>query len=108
MTGGRLKTFSLVYGVAYMAFFFQSEMYRTAFFRYYPVLGSWSREALPIETAGPPILWYSWLAAALVVAVLAMVVVPRKVADRIPASWVWIVGLVLVLVIIVYERRWFY
>lgn len=108
MNDPRLKVFSIVYGVAYMGFFFHSEIYRTAFFRYYPVLHAWSREALPLNTAGPPILWYSWLAAALVAAVVASVIVPRRLAERIPPTWIWIVGLVLCLVIVVYERRWFY
>ena len=44
-----------------MALFLYSELYRVALFRYYPVLGRFSRDALPLETAGPPILWYSWL-----------------------------------------------
>ena len=35
-------------------------------FRYYPVLGRFDREAMPLETAGPPILWYSWLLGAAV------------------------------------------
>ena len=57
----RLKVFSSVYGVAYMALFLYSELYKVALFRYYPVLGRFDREAIPLETAGPPILWYSWL-----------------------------------------------
>src|SRR5262249_33739677 len=63
------KVFSIVFGVAYMGLFFYSEATKYAMFRYYPVLGTFTREALPLETAGPPILWYSWLAGAAVVAV---------------------------------------
>ena len=42
----RFKVFSIVYGVAYMGLFLQSEFTKVAMFRYYPVLGTFSREAL--------------------------------------------------------------
>ena len=102
------NVFSIVYGIAYMGLFFYSEMYRQALFRYYPVTGQFSLDVLPAETAGPPILWYSWLAGALVVSLVAAAVVPRRLAEKLPSSAVWLVGLVLILAIIVYERRWFY
>ena len=102
------KVFSLAFGVTYMALFFYSEVTRAAMFRYYPVLGQWTREVLPLQTAGPPILWYSWLFGAAVVSAVLAAIVPRKIAERIPLSWTWSIGFVLVLVIIVYERRWFY
>ena len=35
-----------------------------ALFRFYPVLGSFYREAQSLEDAGPAILWYSWLVGA--------------------------------------------
>ena len=63
----RFKVFSIVYGVAYMGLFLYSELYQVAMFRYYPVLGRFYREAMPLETAGPPILWYSWLFGAAVI-----------------------------------------
>ena len=104
----RCKVFSIVYGVAYMGFFLYSELYRSALFRYYPVTGAFSRESLPMETAGPPILWYSWLLAAAVVSVAVSLAVPRLWAERLPANWIWVVAAALLLGILVYERRWFY
>jgi hypothetical protein len=104
----RFKVFSLMYGVAYMGFFLYSEVYRSAMFRYYPVLGSFYRESQPMETAGPPILWYSWLLGAAVVSSVVSLAVPRSWAERLPASWVWVVPAALLLGILVYERRWFY
>ena len=104
----RFKIFSMVYGVAYMALFLYSELYRVALFRYYPVLGRFSREAMPLETAGPPILWYSWLLGGAVISLVIAFVVPRSWAERLGQSWVCGVPAALLLGIIVYERRWFY
>jgi MFS superfamily sulfate permease-like transporter len=104
----RFKVFSIAYGAAYLAFFFYSEASKAALFRYYPVLGTFSRDALPLETAGPPILWYSWLLGALGVSLAISALVPRRWAERIPPSWVAVVGAACLVVILVYERRWFY
>ena len=104
----RFKVFSIVYGVAYMALFLYSERTRYALFRYYPVLGRFYRESQPPETAGPAILWYSWLVGAAVISLAMSAVVPRSWADRLWHGWVWVVPTALILVIIVYERRWFY
>jgi len=104
----QFKIFSLLFGAAYVALFFYSERTGYALFRYYPVLGRFYRDSQPIETAGPPILWYSWLAGAAVVSLVASLVVPRRLADRVPHDWIWLVNAAVLLVIIVYERRWFY
>jgi hypothetical protein len=104
----RLKVFSIVFGAAYLALFLYSELSKQAMFRYYPVLGAFSRGALPLETAGPPILWYSWLAGATAVSVVMSLLVPRRWAERLPQEWVWGVPAALLIGILVYERRWFY
>jgi hypothetical protein len=104
----RLKVFSSIYGVAYFGLFLYSEFYRVALFRYYPVLGRFEREALPLETAGPPILWYSWLLGAAVISLTLTAVVPRSWAEKLGPSWVCGIPAALLLAIIVYERRWFY
>lgn len=108
MSGSRFSVFSIVFGVAYMALFFWSERYQTALFRFYPVLGEFSREARPLEIAGPAILWYSWLLGAGLLSLIAALLVPRAMADRLERGWVWAVPAVLLVVILVYERRWFY
>ena len=72
----RFNVFSIVYGVSYMALFLYSELYQSALFRYYPVLGGFYRESQPLETAGPAILWYSWLLGAVVISLVVSLVVP--------------------------------
>jgi len=108
MNRERFKTFSIVFGLAYLLLFFYSEVYKTAMFRYYPVLGGFYRENQPLDTAGPAILWYSWLAGAAVVSLVFSLLVPARWAERIPHNWVWGVPAALLVVILVYERRWFY
>jgi hypothetical protein len=104
----RFNVFSMTYGAAYLAFWLYSEFTKVAMFRYYPVLGGFRRENLPLESAGPAILWYSWLFGAFVVSVVAAAIVPPKVAERLGRTAVWFVPLALLVGILVYERRWFY
>ena len=108
MPSARFNVFSIVFGVAYMSLFFWSERYHTAFFRYYPVLRAFTRADLPLEEAGPAILWYSWLFGAAVISSVAALIVPRSIAERIHQVWVWGIPAALFVVILVYERRWFY
>ena len=104
----RLKVFSLVFGIAYVGLFLYSEFYKHALFRYYPVLARFDRAALPLETAGPPILWYSWLVGAAAISFVAALIVPRGWAERLGQGWVCGIPAALLLGILVYERRWFY
>ena len=104
----RFNVFGIVYGIAYTGFFLYSEFTKYAMFRYYPVLGGFRTEALPLETAGPAILWYSWLLEGFVVALIAALIVPAKRAEKLTERWVWLVPAALLVAILVYERRWFY
>jgi hypothetical protein len=104
----RLNVFSILYGASYMGFFLYSEACQCAWFRYYPVLGRFSREPLPLAEAGLPINWYSWLLAAFLVSFVGAIVVPRSIAARLPQSWTWGITAVVLVGIMVYERRWFY
>ena len=104
----RFNVFSMVYGVAYIAFWLYSEFYKAAMFRYYPLFGGFARANLPLETAGPAILWYSWLFGAAVVSVVVSLLVPVRWAERLGRRWVWAVPTALLIGILVYERRWFY
>jgi hypothetical protein len=104
----RFKVFSLLYGPAYMTFFLYSESCQCAWFRYYPVLGSFSRAPLPLAEAGLPINWYSWLLAAFLVSAAGALIAPRRLAERLPHSWIWGLTVIVCVGIMVYERRWFY
>ena len=108
MSYARLKIFSILYGVAYTASFLYSEACQCAWFRYYPVLGSISRQPLPLAEAGLPINWYSWIAIGFLVAAGGALLLPRSMAEKVPHSWVWGIALATLVVIAVYERRWFY
>ena len=109
MTGyARLKIFSILYGVSYTTAFLYSEACQCAWFRYYPVLGSFSRTPLPLAEAGLPINWYSWIVIGLLVSLAGALIVPRRVAQWVPDSWVWGIAAATLVVIMVYERRWFY
>jgi hypothetical protein len=104
----QLKVFSILYGVVYMAAFLYSESCQCAWFRYYPVLGTFSRNPLPLAEAGLPINWYSWLLIGFLAAAVGALITPRSIAARIPHSWVWGVTAATLVAIMVYERRWFY
>lgn len=104
----RFNVFGIVFGIAYIGFFLYSEFGKVALFRYYPVLGGFRTEALPIESAGPAILWYSWLLGGFVVASVASLLVPPRLADKLTDRWIWLVPTALLVGILIYERRWFY
>jgi hypothetical protein len=55
----------------------------------------------------PAILWYGWLAVA-AAAGLAALAVPRRWAARVPPDLSWLIGAVLVVAALVYEKRWFF
>jgi hypothetical protein len=108
----QIKVFSTLYGAVYtLCFYFQS-LYPTsqwwAPFRYYPSIEQWSITRLPPETAGPAILWYAWLAEAFVFTLVLSLLVPRKLANKVPPGAVWAGPAVTVIAILVYERRWFF
>ena len=106
MPSARLNVFSIVFGVAYMGMFFWSERYHTALFRYYPVSSPFTREDLPLEEAGPAILWYSWLFGAGGDQRRRRRWWCRgRCAERIGQAWVWGVPTASLVVILVYERQ---
>ena len=77
-------------------------------FRYYPAISTWSIQRLDPAAAGPPILWYAWLTEAFVVTLIVSLLVPRRLADKIPAGAVWAIPVAVILGITIYERSWFF
>lgn len=97
------KIFSLLFGAAYFVAF----LFEIVPFRYYPDEGAFRIAEQP-ASAGPPILWYGWLATAAGVSGLTALVVPFRWADRLWQPLSWIVPAVVILVMLIYERRWFF
>jgi hypothetical protein len=100
----QFKIFSMVYGIVYCICFY----YNWAVFRYYPALEEFHLQSQPPATAGPAILWYAWVIEAIPITVVLSLLVPRKVAERVPHAAVWIVPALLLVAILVYEKRWFF
>lgn len=99
---GRLAVFSVVFGIAYTVAFYRG----WALFKYYPLIRQF-HIVDQAKQAGPPISWYGWMATAFLVSVPLALAVPRKLGDRIPAIWVAIIPALLIVIVLVYEKRWF-
>ena len=101
MNGPGLKIFSIVFGVIYVAAFY----FDLALFRYYPAAREfhWTRT----DGIGVVILWYGWIATAALASAAIAVAVPRKLAERLWPGWAWIIPTAVVVVTLIYERRWF-
>ena len=96
-----LKIFSILFGAAYMISFYME----WALFRYYPEFGEFHLR--PRTDLGPPILWYGWLLTAGLFSGAVALVVPRSMAERLPAMWVWLIPVIVTVITLIYERRWF-
>jgi hypothetical protein len=91
----------MLFGIVYLAAFYMD----WAPFRYYPDTRAFHLTATPKD--GPAILWYGWVAAAAVVSAVIAALVPRQLGERLRPGWAWIVPLVIVVLLLIYERRWF-
>jgi hypothetical protein len=96
-----VEVFSVLFGIAYLTCFYMD----WSPFRYYPDTRRFHLRITPQD--GPAILWYGWVAAAAVISAAVAAVVPRALAERLQPVWVWALPLVIVILMFVYERRWF-
>jgi hypothetical protein len=96
-----VEIFSMLFGIVYLAGFYLD----WALFRYYPDARTFHLKATPQD--GPAILWYGWIAAAALISAAVAAIVPRQLAARLPAGATWIVPLGVVVLLLLYERRWF-
>jgi hypothetical protein len=98
---GRLIVFSLVACIAYtLAYYFEWSL-----FQYYFAensIGFWEQGA-----SGPPILWYGWLATAVLSGIVAAFAIPARLIARLLPDLLWLVPVVLIFAALMYERRWF-
>jgi hypothetical protein len=96
-----VQIFSILFGIVYLTCFYLD----WAPFRYYPDASAFYLRVH--REAGPAILWYGWVTAATVVSAAIAVAVPRRVAERLGPNWAWMVPVVTVIGILIYEKRWF-
>jgi hypothetical protein len=96
-----LKTIPLVFGPVYFASFIMS----WTFIYYYPETSTFYWQAHPDD--GPAILWYGWLVNGALASLAAAVIVPRRLADRLPNRLVALAPVLLTVAILIYESRWF-
>lgn len=98
----RAMIFSLVACVTYtLAYYFDWSL-----FQYY-VIENRFHVTPQSEAAGPPILWYGWLASAALAGAVASLIVPKRLAARLSADLLWLVPAVLIVAALMYEKRWF-
>jgi hypothetical protein len=95
------KIFTLLFGPLYVICFYVD----IALFRYYPETAEFHWRMT--ENAGPAILWYGWLAVAALASAAIAILVPPPWADRLWSGWVWLGPTIAVVVILLYETRWF-
>jgi hypothetical protein len=102
MNPSSLKLFSVLFVVIYSVCFYME----WALFRYYPETNSFYLQMHPED--GPAILWYGWLASALLLSAVIALIVPSRLAERVSSDSVWMVAVAMVVVILIYHRQWFF
>ena len=100
-THPRLMLFSLAACTVYtLAYYFDWSL-----FRYY--LGTGTVGLSAPASAGAPILWYGWLATAVLGGAAIAVLIPRSWTARLSPELAWLVPAIAMLAAFMYELRWF-
>lgn len=97
-----MKIFSLLFGAVYYACAYSVQL---ALFRYYPETNTFYLTDHPAD--GPSILWYGWMATAVLVSLPVALLVPRRLADRLWNGLFWLVPVGSVVAVFIHESRWF-
>jgi hypothetical protein len=74
-------------------------------FRYY--LGTGTVALSAPAAAGAPILWYGWLATAVLAGAAAAFLIPRSWSERLSPELAWLIPAITLLAAFMYELRWF-
>ena len=99
---GRLMVFSLIACLAYtLAYYFDWPL-----FQYYLEENRFHLTAQP-ASSGPPILWYGWLATAILAGGVCALILPRRLLTRVLPDLVWLIPCALIVAALMYEARWF-
>lgn len=97
------RVFTLVFGVAYAVAVFGDY----PLFWYYPLATRFSLDDLVDPSLGPSMLWYGWIATAAIPAVIAALIVPRRIAQRIPTAVFWVLPFMVFAAGFYREQEWF-
>ena len=99
---GRWMTAALVAGAVYVLAYASD----VTLFYYYPMVGAW--HWLPQgDELGPRITYYGWKAIGLMAGSLTLLL-PQRWTARLPADVVWLGALLLMAVVCMHERHWFF
>lgn len=98
----RAIVFSVAFGVAYIVVYY----FDLPLFIYYPMTGQLSYGT--VSVSAPAVHWYGWVTGAALISALVAAIVPPRLAARIPPDAPWVVAVVLVVAVFMYERRWFF
>ena len=97
------RVFTLVGGIGYaIAVYINYPL-----FRYYPLAGRFSFDDLKDPTLGPAMSWYGWMAIGAIAGLVAAIVVPKRIGDRLPDAVFWILPFVILAAGWMIEREWF-
>jgi hypothetical protein len=105
--------FSVAFALSYALFFVaadQNLFNHNALFVYYPALGEmhWDRLAKPFGQTGPSMLWYGWIANAIIVGIVAGAVsLLLPIRARLWSILSWTAPIAAFLVMVWFERIWF-
>jgi hypothetical protein len=92
-------TYSITYALLYA--------YQQPVFIYFPKIAAWGLHQRPPNVAGPGMLYYGWIAAALLVGFLFSVVTPRRWAQALPQWCYWLPSVLAMGCVLYHERIWF-
>jgi len=94
--------FSLAACIAYtFAYYFDWSLFR------YDLAESQLHFTSSAASAGPPILWYGWLALAILAGAVVAWVLPARLAAHLSPDFLWLIPGALILAALMYEMRWF-
>ncbi len=99
---GKYSIFSITFGIVYTVEFYLN----WTLFKYYPLTRQFHIEDQPVK-AGPPISWYAWIVGALIAGALIASLIPRRWSDRLSPTFAWLAPALLIVAVLVYEKRWF-
>jgi hypothetical protein len=91
--------FSLVYAVVFA--------FDRPLFRYYPLHGDFNWGNAVIKDAGPAMSWYGFMADSAIVALIAAVLIPDALADRVLRNKVWLIPGAAMLLVVYLLRQFF-